>query len=99
MRIFGDGLPFGSRRNITWVLRIVLAVVFALTAFIFTEVVPDIPPFNRIFLRIVITLWFGLMGYGLFPDLAKIVSTSTIRFVNSFISRLSAEVTSQMLRF
>lgn len=84
--------------RITKVLRLVLAVVFALTAFIFTEVVPDIPPFNRIFLRIVITVWFGLMGYGLFPDLAKIVSTTTIRFINSFISRLSVEITSQMLR-
>src|SRR3989344_6323514 len=99
MRITENILPPGGFRNVSWVLRIVLAVFFALTAFIFTEVVPDIPPFNRIFLRIVITLWFGLMGYGLFPDLAKIVSTTTIRFVNSFISRLSAEVTSQMLRF
>lgn len=84
--------------RITKVLRLVLAVVFALTAFIFTEVLPDIPPFNRIFLRVIITIWFGLMGYGLFPDLAKIVSTTTIRFVNSFVSRLSAEITSQMLR-
>lgn len=84
--------------RITKVLRLVLAVVFALTAFIFTEVVPDLPPFNRIFLRIVITLWFGLMGYGLFPDFAKVVSATTIRFVNSLVSRLSAEITSQMLR-
>ncbi len=84
--------------RITIVLRLVLAVIFALTAFIFTEVVPDIPPFNRIFLRIVITIWFGLMGYGLFPDLAKIVSTTTIRFINGFVSRLSAEITTQMLK-
>jgi rRNA-processing protein FCF1 len=88
----------GGGRNVTKILRLVLAVIFALIAFIFTEVVPDIPPFNRIFLRIAITVWFGLMGYGLFPDLAKIVSTATIRFVNSFVSRLSAEITSQMLR-
>lgn len=98
MRIGESFLPQGGGRNVTKVLRLVLAVVFALTAFIFTEVVPDIPPFNRIFLRIVITVWFGLMGYGLFPDLAKIASTTTIRFVNSFVSRLSAEITSQMLR-
>lgn len=98
MRISETFLPHGGGRNVTWVLRLVLAVIFALTAFIFTEVVPDLPPFNRIFLRIVITLWFGLMGYGLFPDLAKIVSTATIRFANSFVSRLSAEITSQMLR-
>jgi hypothetical protein len=91
-------LPSGGSRNVRKVLRLVLAVIFALTAFIFSEVVPDIPPFNRIFLRIAITIWFGLMGYGLFPDLAKIVSTTTLRFVNNFVSRLSAEITSQMLR-
>ncbi len=98
MQIFGKSLPSGSGRNATLVLRVVLAIVFALTAFIFTEVLPDFPPFNRILLRVIITIWFGLMGYGLFPDLAKIVSTTTLRFVNNFTSRLSAEITSQLLR-
>lgn len=98
MQIFGKNLPAGGGRNVIWVLRLVLAVVFALTAFIFTEVVPDIPPFNRIFLRMVITVWFGLMGYGLFPDLAKIVSTATIRLINNLVSRISLEITSQMMR-
>lgn len=98
MQIFGRTIPAGGGRNAAWVLRLVLAVVFALTAFIFTEVLPDLPPFNRIFLRVVITVWFGLMGYGLFPDLAKIVSTTALRFVNNFTSRLSAEITSQMMR-
>lgn len=98
MQIFGTSFPAGSGRNAIFVLRVILAVVFALIAFIFTEVVPDLPPFNRIFLRIVITVWFGLMGYGIFPDLAQIVSTATIRFANNFTSRLSAEITSQMMR-
>ncbi len=84
--------------RINIVLRLVLAVVFALTAFIFSEVVPDVPPFNRIFLRIIITIWFGLMGYGLFPDLAKLISTVTIKFINNFTSRLSAEITTQIMR-
>ncbi|MDO8498795.1 MAG: hypothetical protein Q7S44_03345 [bacterium] len=79
-------------------LRLVLAIIFALTAFIFTEVLPEIPPFNRIFLRILITLWFGLMGYGLFPDIAKVVTTATINLINSLVTRVSSEVTTQMLR-
>lgn len=98
MKIFGNQFPSGTGRNATLILRIVLAIVFALIAFIFTEVVPDLPPFNKITLRIVITLWFGLMGYGLFPDLAQLVSTATVRFVNSLVSRLSVEITSQMMR-
>lgn len=98
MQIFGSALPSGSGRNATLILRIVLAIVFALIAFIFTEVVPDIPPFNRITLRIVITVWFGLMGYGLFPDLAKLVTTASVKFINNLVSRLSLEITSQMMR-
>ncbi len=89
---------FGTRFDISTVLRFVLAIVFALIAFIFTEVIPDIPPFNRIFLRVSITLWFGLMGYGLFPDLARIISSSTIHLVNTLATRVTSEVMTQILR-
>lgn len=88
----------GARIDVNTLLRLVLAIVFALIAFIFTEVIPDIPPFNRIFLRVIITLWFGLMGYGLFPDLARIISTSTIHLINTLASRVTNEVMTQMLR-
>lgn len=98
MQIFSSNLSPVGGKKVTLILRLVLAIVFALTAFIFTEVLPDLPPFNRIFLRVIITIWFGLMGYGLFPDLAKLVSSAAIKFVNNFTSRLSAEITSQMLR-
>lgn len=89
---------FGTKIDISTVLRLVLAVVFALIAFIFTEVIPDIPPFNHIFLRVVITIWFGLMGYGLFPDLARIISSSVLHLVNSFASRITNEVMTQFMR-
>lgn len=90
---------FGRRaRNVTLILRIVLAIVFALTAFIFSELIPDVPPFNHTFLRIIITMWFGLLGYGLFPDFAKLVTTTTINLINAFISRVSSEITSQIMR-
>ncbi len=89
---------FGARIDVSTVLRLVLAVVFALIAFIFTEVIPDIPPFNRIFLRVVVTLWFGLMGYGLFPDLARVISTSAIHLVNTLASKVTNEVMTQILR-
>jgi uncharacterized protein YacL len=88
----------GARIDVNTLLRLVLAIVFALIAFIFTEVIPDIPPFNRIFLRVIITLWFGLMGYGLFPDLARIISTSTLHLINTLASRVTNEVMTQMLR-
>lgn len=80
------------------ILRIVLAVVFALVAFIFSEVVPDLPPFNRVFLRVVITIWSGLVGYGLFPDLARMFTMTTITIFNAFTSRISTEIMDQIMR-
>ncbi len=97
MQLSRNLLP-ARRWSMISILRIVLAVIFALTAFIFTEVVPDVPPLNRIFLRMIITVWFGLLGYGIFPDLARIISSSTVHFVNTIVSRVSNEVMSQMLR-
>jgi uncharacterized protein YacL len=94
---FGE-IFLGRTRNIALILRLVMALLFALIAFIFSELVPDIPPFNKIFLRLTITIWFGLMGYGLFPDLARMVSTAMVNVFNSFASRVSNEITSQIIR-
>ncbi len=84
--------------NVRIVLRAVLAIVFALTAFIFSEVIPDIPPFNRTVIRIIITLWFGLIGYTVFPDLARALTNWTIHSINTFTSKITTEVMDQMMR-
>ncbi len=84
--------------QIKFVLRLIVAIVFALPAFIFSEVVPDVPPFSHNLLRVAITLWFGLLGYGVFPDVAS-RSTRTIgTFSNLLISRVSNEIMSQFMR-
>jgi uncharacterized protein YacL len=84
--------------NLRKLLRLIMAVTFALPAFIFSEVIPDIPPFNPTFMRVIITVWFGLIGYGLFPDLAKVVTNTTITLLNSFVTRISTEFMDQMAR-
>lgn len=84
--------------NVMFILRMILALIFALVAFIFFEVIPDIPPFNHTLLRLIATFWFGLMGYGLFPDLARIISVNTIAIFNSMAARVGLEVMNQMMR-
>jgi uncharacterized protein YacL len=84
--------------NVMFVLRLVMALIFALVAFIFSEVIPDIPPFNHTMLRLVMTFWFGLMGYGLFPDLARIVSVNIVAVFNALAARVGVEVMNQMMR-
>lgn len=84
--------------RINRILRLVIAVAFALVAFIFADVIPDIPPFSHNFLRSLITIWFGLIGYGLFPDIAKIVTNYTLNLLNALASRVSTEIMSQMMK-
>ncbi|KKQ66722.1 MAG: hypothetical protein US86_C0004G0040 [Candidatus Daviesbacteria bacterium GW2011_GWA2_38_24] len=84
--------------RITFYLRLVLAVIFALVAFIFSEVIPDLHPFGSIYLRVAITIWFGLLGFGVFPDIAKRVTTITLNTVNSFITMITTEIMNQMVR-
>lgn len=84
--------------NFLLILRLVLAVIFALTAFIFSEVVPDIPPFHHNLLRIIITVWSGLIGYGIFPELARAVTVSFLNLVNNITARVSTEIVSHMMR-
>lgn len=88
---------FTSSKTIKIILRLLMAVAFALPAFIFTEVIPDVPPFNRTLLRIAVTAWFALLGYGLFPDLAKIITLNTIALINAFVARVGTEVANQMV--
>ena len=84
--------------RINIILRLVLAVVFALIAFIFSELVPEIPPIHKSIMRFAITLWFGLLGYGLFPDIARTITSYSISAMNALIMRISNEVTNQMMR-
>jgi uncharacterized protein YacL len=79
-------------------LRISLSLGFALIAFIFSEVVPDISPLNHIWTRIFITLFFGFIGFGIFPDIAKRISLLVISYANFLTARVSSEVMNQIVR-
>ncbi|KKQ73862.1 MAG: PilT protein domain protein [Candidatus Woesebacteria bacterium GW2011_GWB1_38_5b] len=88
----------GKRWNALTIFRLTTSIVFALIAFIFSEVIGDFPPFNRTFLRVIITLFFAFLGYGIFPDIARFVTLNTISGINYFVSRVGMEVMNQMLR-
>lgn len=79
-------------------LRLSLAIIFALVAFIFSEVIPDLTPLNQIETRIAITLFFGVIGFGIFPDLAKRITLLILSFINLLTARVSSEVMNQIVR-
>lgn len=81
-----------------FLLRLVLATVFALVAFIFSEVVPDLPPFKSIYIRVAITIWFGLLGFGVFPDLAKNITTYAFNGLNFVVNRVTTDIVNQIVK-
>lgn len=84
--------------RISRLLRLILAIIFALVAFIFSDILPDIPPIHPNLTRFLVTLWFGLLGYGLFPDLARSVTIYTISLYNNVTQKITTELVSQMMR-
>lgn len=80
------------------ILRLILALGFALVAFIFSEVVPVVPRIDHTLLRILITAFFGILGFGVFPDIARTITLASISFVNFITAKVSSEVMSQIMR-
>lgn len=82
--------------RIKLVLRLILALVFATTAAIFSQL---IPPIGELFVvRVLLTLVFGLLGFAVYPDVARYVRVITLTLFNVVVRRVSSEVSSQLLR-
>ncbi len=75
-----------------------VAVVFALVATIFSELVPEVFFVNRILARVLIALFAGFIGFSLFPDIAQKISLLTWSFINLFTHRLSTEIMNRMVK-
>lgn len=75
-----------------------VAIVFALVATIFSELVPENFFLNRFIARVVIALIAGFIGFSLFPDIAQRISLLTWSFINLLIHRLSTEIMNRMVK-
>ncbi|QQG43079.1 MAG: PIN domain nuclease [Candidatus Daviesbacteria bacterium] len=84
--------------SIKLILRLVLAVVFATLAIIYSELLPPIEGANAFLLRAAITILLGVIGFAIFPELATRVTTATIHLFNLTITRISTEILNQILR-
>ena len=85
--------------RINLVLRLILALVFATTAAIFSQLIPPFGEVNPFVIRVLLTLLFAFVGFAVFPDVARYVRVITLTLFNVVIRRVSSEVSSQLLRF
>jgi uncharacterized protein YacL len=80
------------------ILRLVVAVVFAIVAVIFSELIPPINGINGLALKIIITLLSALVGFAVFPDLASWFTKMTFGLYNSAVNRMISEISNTMVR-
>lgn len=85
--------------RIKMVLRLILALIFATNTAIFSQLIPPLTWVNPFVIRVLLTVAAGLIGFVVFPDVARYVRVITSTSFNVVIRRVAQEVSGQLLRF
>lgn len=85
--------------RLIFVLRLILALVFATVAVIFSELIPEIPGTNILLVKVFATSLAAWVGFLIFPDVARYVRIFGMTSFNFVAHRLSQEFINQLMRF
>lgn len=80
------------------ILRVVLAIIFAAFAAIFAQLIPPVPGMDSELVRIVLTVISALVGFLIFPDVARGITVSALKLFNFVVHSFSSEVSNQIIR-
>ncbi|TSC85700.1 MAG: Uncharacterized protein G01um10147_1125 [Microgenomates group bacterium Gr01-1014_7] len=80
------------------ILRLILALTFAVVASIFSQLIPPFFGSDTFLVRAFITLFSALIGFAIFPDIAGPIRVITVTTVNFLVHRVSSEVMNQLLK-
>ncbi len=80
------------------ILRLILALIFATVAAIFSDLIPEIPRTNTLLVKVFATAIAAWVGFLIFPDVARHVRVISLTLFNFIVHRLSQEVSSQLLK-
>ncbi len=81
------------------ILRLILAFLFATLAAIYSQLIPNFEGTTSVIIRVLLTVAAGLMGYLVFPSVARSVRVVILTTFNFVVHRVSSEVSSQIIRF
>lgn len=81
------------------ILRLVVAFIFATFAAIYSQLIPPIQGENSFIIRVLLTLAVAGVGYMVFPSIARSVRVLTVTSFNFIVHRVSAEVSTQIMKF
>jgi len=80
------------------VLRLILALLFATSAAIFSQLMPPFLGEISFVIRVLLTLAAAGIGYLLFPQVAKSVRVIILTTFNFVVHRVSSEVSNQIIK-
>jgi len=82
-----------------FILRLVVAFIFATFAAIYSQLIPPIQGENSFVIRVLLTVAAGGVGYMVFPDIARHIRVLTVTTFNFIVHRVSSEVSNQIVKF
>lgn len=80
------------------IARLILALVFAVVAAIFSQLIPPIEGINPFLLRALVTILTAWIGFMVFPDISRYIRVISLTLFNFVVHRVSSEVSSQLLK-
>lgn len=80
------------------ILRLILAIIFAAFAAIFAQLIPPLPGMDSELVRILLTVACALIGFLIFPDVARKITVVALTLFNSVVHSFSSEVSNQIIR-
>ena len=84
--------------RLRFVLRLIVAFIFATFAAIYSQLIPPLSGENAFVIRVLLTLAAAGIGYVVFPKLARSVRIITMTAFNFVVHRVSSEVSNQIIR-
>lgn len=80
------------------ILRLILALIFATLAVIFSDLIPPIGGTNTLLVKVFATALSAWIGFLIFPDVARYVKTFSQTLFNITLHRVSQEFMNQLMR-
>lgn len=85
--------------RLIFILRLILALLFATLAVIFSELIPEIPGINTLLVKVVATAISAWIGFLIFTDVARYVRIISLTLFNFIVHRVSQEFMNQLMKF
>lgn len=80
------------------VLRLILGLIFATLAAIFSQLIPPLFGESSFIIRVLLTLAAAGIGYVVFPSVARWVRVISLTTFNFVVHRVSSEVSNQIIK-